>query len=88
MDARSLYRSKLDLFKNNSRSINPDIVFLSETHWVDSHPFSFGSYNSFVKNRADINGAGVPILVQKYLSASFVNIPDFSHFENVCGELK
>ena len=40
-NARSLYRSKLELFENNLRSSNPSIVLLSETHWVDSQPGFF-----------------------------------------------
>ena len=80
-NARSLYRSKLELFKNNLRSSNPSIVLLSETHWVDSHPVAFDAYNCFVKNRADKNGGGVAILVKKSISASLIPSPVLAHIE-------
>lgn len=80
-NARSLYRAKLDLFKNNLRSSNPSIVLLSETHWVDSHPAAFDAYNCFVKNRTDKNGGGVAILVKKSISASLILSPVLAHIE-------
>lgn len=83
LNARSHYRSKLDIFKDNLRKINPSFVLLSETHLVDSHPVSFVAYNSFVKNRTDRNGGGVAILVKKSIPVSLVQIPYFVHLECV-----
>lgn len=78
-NARGLYRAKLEEFKNNLRSVNPALVCLSETHWLDSHPVSFSAYNSFILNRPSQSG-GVAILTKKNLSvAPLVLPPPFPH---------
>lgn len=83
-NAKSLYRSKLDLFKGNLRSLNPAIVLLSETQSVDFHPVLFDSFNCFTRKRANQNCGGVAFLTEKSLSAHLVsNTPTLSHIEYV-----
>ena len=81
-NARSLYKSKLTEFKIHLRNSDPSVVLLSETHWVDSFPVSFSSYNIFLRNR-NAHGGGVAILVKKSLSASLLPLPLFSSIEAV-----
>ncbi len=80
-NVRSLYRAKLESFKDNRRKTNPSVVFLCETHWVDSHPVSFKSYNCFFLNRAVSNGGGVAILIKKCFAASPLLLPPCVNME-------
>lgn len=63
-NSRGLTRAKLIEFKNCLRTLNPDVVLLSETHWSDNFKVTLQTYNITLKNRLDGYG-GVAILTKK-----------------------
>jgi len=81
-NARGLYRSRLEEFKNQLRYHNPHIVLLSETHWKDEYKVKFSAYNSFNLNRAS-QGGGVAILVKKNIQATLLDFPPHENIEAV-----
>lgn len=66
-NARSLTKSKLEEFRDFLFSSNPEIVLLSETHWVNTYNVKFKSYHILKKNRPNRTGGGVATLVHKAL---------------------
>lgn len=81
-NARGLYKSRLEEFKNNLRSHNPHIVLLSETHWKNEYKVKFSSYNSFVLNRVG-QGGGVAILTKKNMQATTLGVEPNENFEAI-----
>jgi len=81
-NARGLYRSRLEEFKNQLRHHNPHIVLLSETHWKDEYKVKFSAYNSFYLNRAS-QGGGVAILIKKNIQATLLDFPPHENIEAV-----
>lgn len=66
-NARGLNKSKLEEFRNFLSKSKPEIVLLSETHWVKPFNVKFKSYHILKKNRPNRIGGGVAILVHKAL---------------------
>lgn len=81
-NARGLYKSRLEEFKNNLRFHNPHIVLLSETHWKNEYKVKFSSYNSFVLNRVG-QGGGVAILTKKNMQATTLDVEPNENFEEI-----
>ena len=79
-NARSLYRSKLEEFKNNLRKINPHLVLLSETHWNEKYIHKFSAFNSIYINRQGQEG-GVAILVKKTIQYTKLLLPRLDTIE-------
>ena len=88
-NARGLYRSRLEEFRNNLCSINPHIILLSETHWKSQYNVLFSAFNVIKYNRPT-QGGGVAILIKKNIPFSQINLPLFENLEAVgaCIKLK
>lgn len=81
-NARGLFRAKLQEFRENLRSVNPLIVFLSETHWKNEYTIKFSAYNSYLLNRPS-QGGGVAILVKKAIQTNILTLPNLPNLEAV-----
>lgn len=78
----ALYKTRLDEFKANLTSLNPDVVFLSETHWKDDFKVNFRAYHTFFVNRGESWG-GVAVLIRKSFQYSLIELPLLASMEAV-----
>lgn len=81
-NARGLYKSRLEEFKNQLRYHNPHFVLLSETHWDDKYKVKFSAYKSFYLNRTSQGGA-VAILIKKNIQTTLLDFPPQENIEAV-----
>ena len=81
-NAWGLFRAKLKEFRENLRSVNPLLVFLSETHWKNEYTIKFSTYNSYLLNRPG-QGGGVAILVKKAIQTNILTLPNLQNLEVV-----
>ncbi len=62
-NARGLTKSRLEEFRTLLNSHDPDIVFLSETHWNQFFQVKFRNYSTLKKDRNNRRGGGVALLI-------------------------
>jgi len=69
-NARGLTKSRLEEFRSLLNSLDPDLVFLSETFWNNRFNVKFKNYSILKKDRSTRRGGGVALLVKKSLQFS------------------
>jgi succinate dehydrogenase flavin-adding protein (antitoxin of CptAB toxin-antitoxin module) len=62
-NARGLTKSRVEEFRTLLNSHDPDLVFLSETHWNKNFQVKFKNYSTLKKDRNDRRGGGVALLI-------------------------
>jgi hypothetical protein len=58
-----LTKSRVEEFRTLLNSHDPDLVFLSETHWNKNFQVKFKNYSTLKKDRNDRRGGGVALLI-------------------------
>jgi exonuclease III len=69
-NARELTKSRLEEFRVLLNQLNPDLVFLSETHWSHHFNVKFKFYHVLKRDRQLHRGGGVALLVKKSIQFS------------------
>ena len=69
-NARALTKSRLEEFHALLNHFDPDLVFLSETHWSHHFNVKFKSYQVLKRDRQNHRRGGVALLVKKSLQFS------------------
>ena len=65
-----LTKSRVEEFRTLLNSHDPDLFFLSETHWNKNFQVKFKNYSNRKKDRNDRRGGGVALLIKKSLQFS------------------
>ena len=69
-NARGLTKSRLEEFRSLLNSLDPDLVFISETHWNKKYQIRFKNFATLNRDRNTRRGGGVALLVKNSLQFS------------------
>jgi hypothetical protein len=69
-NARGLTKSRLEEFRVLLNQLDPDLVFLSETHWSHHFNVKFKFYYVLKRDRLLHRGGGVALLIKKSIQFS------------------
>ena len=69
-NARGLTKSRLEEFRSLLNSLDPDLVFISETYRNKKYQIRFKKFFTLNRNRNTRRGGGVTLLVKKSLQFS------------------
>ena len=86
-NARGLTKSRLEEFRSLLNSLDPDLVFLSETFWNNRFNVKFKNYSILKKDRSTRRGGGVAMLFKKTLKMSPIPMPYADTLEVIGAQL-